>query len=76
MRDDIVGDSFFGHHQNRRLPEIADLNAAFGAPDFRANVIAKNSIAAQMNHADSSVVKIHIDDRIIDIAQRLQFGIG
>src|SRR5439155_3807755 len=48
----------------------------FGSPDLGADVVAKNRIAAQMYGAQRAVLENHVDDRVVDVANRLHFGIG
>ena len=48
------------------MPVIADLYGPLGSPDFSANIVSENGIAAQMHNAESAVFEDHIDDGVID----------
>src|ERR1017187_2703714 len=42
MRHHVMRDAFLRHHQNGRVLEVADLDGAFGAPQFGADIEAED----------------------------------
>src|SRR5207248_9227783 len=72
----IVGDAVRSQHKNRSLPKISDLDRTLCSPNFTADVVAEDGIAAQLHHTQRAALEYQINDRIINIAHGFHFRVS
>ena len=77
VRHGVVRDAVgLGHHDDRRLAQVADADGAFESEDLGGNVIAVDAAAREIDDAELAAREGQAGDRVVDVADGLEFRIG